>query len=87
MSSASCFGVAMCAYIVWSGCSRAPLNDLQVRAVGPHPRGEAVPEHVLMDVLADNGLHDPLDQAINASPADRLPCRVGRWPFCAFTNK
>ena len=78
MSSASCFGVAMCAYIVVVWMLACPLDDLQVRAVGPQPRGEAVPEHVLVDVLADNGLHDPLDQVINASPADRLPCRVGR---------
>jgi len=44
------------------------LNVLQIGPVFAQARGEAVPEHVRGDVLAENGLDDPLENVPNPTP-------------------
>ena len=48
------------------------LDDLEIGAVGAEARREAMPEHVRVDVDADDGRDHAVGQVINPAPAERL---------------
>lgn len=47
------------------------LNDLEIGAIGSQPGGEAVPQHVRVDVRAEDQLQYLLDQVLDPPLADR----------------